>query len=82
MTQLTVTLAQQGHITIPETLREQHQWDTGQQFSVLDLDGVVLMSPRASKVDLLVNQLRDDLLREGTTCETMLAALRQARESR
>lgn len=81
MTQLTVALAQRGQVTIPKTLREQHQWDTGQQFSVLDLDGVVIMTPRKSKVDTLVNQLRDDLLSEGATLETMLTELRQLRET-
>ena len=54
--------------------------EIGQQFSVLDLDGVVVMSPGESKVDTLVNQLRDDLLSEGATRETILTELRQSRK--
>ncbi len=81
MATLTIELAQRGQVTIPKTLREKHKWDTGQQFSVIDLDGVVVMSPRESKIDTLANQLRDDLLKEGATLEDMLAELRQLRES-
>ena len=81
MATLTVEMAQRGQVTIPKTLREQHKWDTGQQFSVLDLDGVVIMCPKESRIDMLADQLRDDLLREGATLEEMLIELRQIRES-
>lgn len=80
MASLTVEMAQRGQITLPKTLREQHQWETGQQFSVLDLDGVVIMSPKASQIDSLANQLRDDLLQDGATLEEMLLELRRIRE--
>ena len=78
---LTVEMAQHGRITVPETLCEQHKWGIGQQFSVLDLNGVIMMSPKESKVDSLANQLRDDLLREGATLEEMLIELRCIREA-
>ena len=81
MATLTVELAQRGQVTIPKPLRDQHKWDTGQQFSLIDLEGVVIMSPKESKIDLLANQLRDDLLSEGATLEQMLAELRQLREA-
>ena len=81
MATLTVELAQRGQVTIPKSLRDQHKWDTGQQFSLIDLEGVVIMSPKESKIDLLANQLRDDLLSEGATLEQMLAELRQLREA-
>ncbi len=82
MAALTVELAQRGQVTIPKTLREEHKWDTGQQFAVLDLDGVVVMSPRESKVDALANRLRDDLLGEGATLDVMLTELRRLREDK
>ena len=82
MTPLTVELAQRGQVTIPKTRRDQYKWDVGQQFTLLDLDGLVIMSPRKSQVDALANQLRDDLLGEGATLEAMLAELRQSRENR
>ncbi len=82
MAALTVELAQRGQVTIPKTLREEHKWDTGQQFSILDLDGVVVMCPRESQVDALANRLRDDLLGEGATLDAMLAELRRLREDK
>ncbi len=81
MTNLTVELAQRGQVTIPKTLREQHKWETGQQFTILDLNGVVILSPRESKIDAMANQLRDDLLNDGATLEGMLADLRRRREA-
>ena len=81
MAALTVELAQRGQVTIPKALREQHKWDTGQQFSLIDLGGVIVMNPRESKIDALANQLRDDLLGEGATLEDMLAELRRPREA-
>ena len=80
MASLTFELAQRGQVSIPKTLREQHKWDIGQQFSVLDLDGVLVMSPRESKIDALANHLRDDLLREGVSLEEMLTELRRLRK--
>jgi bifunctional DNA-binding transcriptional regulator/antitoxin component of YhaV-PrlF toxin-antitoxin module len=82
MTSVTIELAQRGQVTIPKSLREQYHWDTGQQFSIIDLGGVVVSSPRESKVVALANQLRDDLLADGATLEEMLAELRQYREGK
>jgi len=76
----TIEMAQRGQVTIPKELRAQHHWETGQQFTIIDLDGVVVMSPRESVVDALADQLRDDLLGEGATLDTMLRELRRIRE--
>ena len=81
MANLTVELAQRGQVTIPKPLREQHRWETGQQFTLLDLNGVVVMSPKESKIDALANQLRDDLIQESATLEEMLLELRRGRET-
>ena len=77
----TVDLAQRGQVTIPKALRVQHKWDAGQQFSIIDLDGVIVMSPRVSSIDALADQLRDDLVNEGATLEDMLTELRRLRET-
>ena len=81
MANLTVELAQRGQVTIPKPLREQHQWETGQQFTLLDIDGVVVMTPKESKIDALADHLREDLIKEGATLEEMLTELRQARKT-
>ncbi len=76
MATIRVELAQRGQVAIPKSLREQHKWDPVQQFSVLDLDGVVVMCPRESQIDALANQLRDGLLKDGATLEGVLTGLR------
>ena len=64
MANLMAMLAQRGQVTIPKPLRDRHRWEMGQQFTLLDLDGVVVMSPKESQIDALANQLRDDLVQE------------------
>jgi len=81
MANLMAMLAQRGQVTIPKPLRDRHRWEMGQQFTLLDLDGVVVMSPKESQIDALANQLRDDLVQEGATLEEMLTELRRGRET-
>lgn len=81
MAKLTVKLAQSGHVTIPKPLLEQHHWEPGQLFTLLDIDGVIVMSPREAQTDALANPLRDELLAEGASLEEMLAELRRSRET-
>jgi bifunctional DNA-binding transcriptional regulator/antitoxin component of YhaV-PrlF toxin-antitoxin module len=80
MAERTVEMAQRGQITIPKDMRSRHHWDVGQHFTLIDLDGVVVMSPRHSEIDVLANRLRDDLLADGMTLETMVAEIRRERE--
>jgi bifunctional DNA-binding transcriptional regulator/antitoxin component of YhaV-PrlF toxin-antitoxin module len=81
MANLTVELAQRGQLTLPKHLCEQHHWETGQQFTLLDIDGVVVMTPKDSKIDAIADQLREDLIKEGANLEEMLTELRRARET-
>lgn len=81
MKPLELEMAQRGQITIPKSLRDRYGWDAGQQFSVIDLDGIILFSPKESRINTLANQLRDDLLTAGATLEEMLAELRRLREN-
>ena len=82
MANLMVELAEHGQVTLPKPLRDRHKWTTGQQFTLIDLDGVVVMSPKESKIDAIANQLRDDLIQEGAALEEMLLELRWATEDR
>ncbi len=77
----TIEMAQRGQVTIPKELRMEHHWEPGQQFTIIDLNGVVVMSPRESRIDILADQLRDGLLSDGATLETMLEELRRIREA-
>ncbi|MEA3440715.1 MAG: AbrB/MazE/SpoVT family DNA-binding domain-containing protein [Chloroflexota bacterium] len=78
---LTVQLAQRGQMTIPKSLRERYNLQTGDTLTLLDLDGVFVLSPRQAQVDQLADQIGTKLIDHGETLESMLDALRKARES-
>ena len=78
---ITVQLAQRGQMTIPKSLRERYNLQTGDTLTLLDLDGVFVLSPRQAQVDQLADQIGTKLIDQGETLESMLDALREARAS-
>ncbi len=74
-----VEMAQRGQVTLPKALRDQYDIKSGQQFTVVDLGGAFLLSPKESKVDALCDQIKGELLQEGTSLEYLLAELRAMR---
>ena len=79
--QMTVQIAQRGLITLPKALREAYRLKTGDALTLLDLGGVFVLSPRPSQVDALADQIAQTLAARGESLESMLQALREARES-
>jgi len=77
---LVVTMAQRGVVTIPKVLREDYNLRPGDTFTLLDLGGVFVLSPRRSQIDALADRLTDALTERGETLESMLQALREERE--
>jgi bifunctional DNA-binding transcriptional regulator/antitoxin component of YhaV-PrlF toxin-antitoxin module len=79
VTTFTVQVAQRGLITLPKALRDEHGIHIGDEFTLLDLDGVFVLSRRPSNVDALADRLAGDLAQRGETLESMLQALREVR---
>ncbi|MGA9350179.1 MAG: AbrB/MazE/SpoVT family DNA-binding domain-containing protein [Anaerolineae bacterium] len=77
---ITVQMAQRGVVTLPKVLRESYNLQPGDNFTLLDLGGVFVLSPRRSEVDSLADRLTQALTERGETLETMLQALREERE--
>ena len=75
-----IEVAGRGQVTLPKALRDQYDIKSGQQFTVIDLGGAFLLSPKESKVEVLCNQIQEELLQEGTSLEDLLADLRAMRE--
>lgn len=75
-----IEMAKRGQVTIPKSLREQYALESGQRFTLLDLGGVFVLSPKSSRIDDLCDPLRDGLLAEGASLEEMLIELRRMRE--
>jgi len=46
---INLQLAQRGVIVLPKPLREAYNLHPGDQFTLLDLDGVFVLSPRRSE---------------------------------
>lgn len=82
MTKATIEIAERGQVTIPKAMRDQHGIEKGQKFTILDLGGVFVLNPGDSRVDALADHLRDELISEGASLETMLSELRSRRETR
>ncbi len=77
---LTIQVAQRGLVTLPKALRETYRIQEGDLLTLLDLGGVFVLSPRRSEVDGLADKLSSALVEQGETLESMLLALREARE--
>ena len=75
-------MAQRGIITIPKSLRESYGLQPGDTFTLIDLDGVFVISPRRSEVDEIAGRIADRWAAEGETLESMLQALREERSRR
>ena len=77
---ITIQVAQRGLVTLPKALREKYRIREGAQLILLDLGGVFVISPRRSEIDGLADQLSAALIEKGESLESMLAALREARQ--
>lgn len=79
MQSFTVQVAQRGLVTLPKELRRAHNIQPGQQMTLLDLDGVFVLSPQPSQVDALADRIAGELAGRGETLASMLQALHEVR---
>jgi AbrB family looped-hinge helix DNA binding protein len=75
-----VQVVRRGIITLPKELRDHNNIEEGDMMTLIDLgDGVVIMSPRRSRVDEIANKLAREWQDSGETLESMLTTLREVR---
>lgn len=77
---LMLQVAQRGQVTLPKSLRDTYSIRQGDQLTLLDLGGVFVISPRRSEIDGLAEQISAGLQEQGESLESMLQALREARQ--
>ncbi|HEX9988019.1 MAG TPA: AbrB/MazE/SpoVT family DNA-binding domain-containing protein [Chloroflexia bacterium] len=77
---ITIQLAQRGVLVLPKALRDSYNLQPGDSFTLLDLDGVFVLSPRRSEIDTIADRLKETLTERGETLESMLRTLREERE--
>lgn len=82
MESMTLQMAQRGIITIPRSVRESYGMKPGDTFTLLDLGGVLVLSPRRSEIDAIADRIAREWVERGETLETMLRALREERDRR
>lgn len=78
---MTVQMTQRGVLVLPKDLREAYNLQPGDSFSLLDLGGVFVISPRHSEIDALADRISQKLQEQGETLEGMLQMLRDEREA-
>lgn len=75
-----VQVVRRGIITLPKELRDNNKIEEGDVMTLIDLgDGVVIMSPRRSRVDEIADKLSREWHNSGETLESMLTTLREVR---
>lgn len=82
MASVNLQMAQRGIITIPKSLRESYGLRPGDTFTLIDLGGVFVLSPRRSDIDTIADKVASQWTEDGETLETMLQALREERDRR
>jgi bifunctional DNA-binding transcriptional regulator/antitoxin component of YhaV-PrlF toxin-antitoxin module len=75
----TVQLRERGVVTLPKRLRDRYGLGTGDVLSVLDLDGVFVLSPRAAVVPELAAEIERLRVEAGLSTDELLAGLRAER---
>ena len=77
---VTVQMTQRGVVILPKALRERYKLRPGDRFTLLDLGGVFVLTPRRSEIDAQADRITQALTERGETLETMLRVLREERE--
>ena len=77
---VTLQMGQRGVMTLPKSWRENYRFKPGDQFTLLDIGGVFVLSPIHSQIDAMADQITQSLVEQGETLEGMLVALREERE--
>ena len=77
---VTVQVRQRGSLTLPASLRERYKIKPGDTFRILDLDGILILTPMLPMVPELAREIERARIEAGLNVEDMLAALQEQRE--
>lgn len=77
---MTVTIGQRGVVTIPREIRESYHLESGDELTLLDLDGCLLLKPGRSEVDELAERIGRKLRARGANLQSLLMEVREERE--
>jgi AbrB family looped-hinge helix DNA binding protein len=76
----TVQVRQRGTLTLPAELRERYNIKPGDTFRIIDLDGILVLTPMVSTVPELAREIERARIEAGLSVDEMLKSLREQRE--
>jgi len=75
----TVQIRGRGTVTLPARIRERYDLADGDPLTLVDLDGAILLSPKASVVDKLSAEIEYLMTGSGLSLDELLGGLREQR---
>lgn len=76
----TIQVRQRGTLTLPAELRSKYNIETGATFYLVDLDGVLVLSPMTPMLPELAREIERLRLEAGVSVEEFLLELREQRQ--
>ncbi|MBN1262655.1 MAG: AbrB/MazE/SpoVT family DNA-binding domain-containing protein [Anaerolineae bacterium] len=76
----TVQVRQRGTLTLPADVRQRYNIQPGDSYRLVDLDGVLVLTPLAPLVPELAREIERARVEAGLSVEEMLEDLRAQRE--
>lgn len=76
----TIQVQQEGTLILPAEICQRYHIQTGDSYRLVDLDGVLVLTPLAPLVPELAREIERARLEAGLSIEEMLADLRAQRE--
>ena len=80
MQEATIQVRQRGTLTLPAELREKYGIQPGDTYRLVDLDGILILTPMVPMVPELAREIERMRLDAGLSVEELLGALREQRE--
>ncbi len=75
-----VRVAQRGQITLPKAFRDAYAIREGDVLTVVDIGDALVLAVGRTGIDRIADELAAELAARGETLESMLDAVREARE--
>ncbi len=76
----TVQVRQRGTFTLPAELRERYNIKPGDTFRIIDLDGILVLTPMVPMVPELAREIERAGTEAGLSVDEMLKSLREQRK--
>jgi AbrB family looped-hinge helix DNA binding protein len=80
MQEATIQVRQRGTLTLPAELREKYGIQPGDTYRLVDLDGILILTPMVPMVPELAREIERMRIDAGLSVEELLGTLREQRE--